>query len=814
MLISWPLAGRAQSGAVRGTLFDAATNQPLPFANVVLLRTQDSSFVAGAQTTESGAFALEKLAVGTYTMQATVIGYRSGRRVVTLTAAAPVAQLGTLRLRSTATQLKEVKVEGERAPVTANLDKKVVNVAKDLTAVGGTATDVLQNVPSITVDQSGSVSLRGSGSVTIFIDGKPTGAAGGGQSTSLDQIPASSIESIEVITNPSSRYDAEGSAGIINIILKKERKDGLNGLASANVGTKDKYNTSVSLNYHKGNWNVFGSYDFRQDRRTGYGSLRQTTVDALRDSLTQELTGETRTLDLVQNRSGVNYNTSHAVRLGVDYSFTPTQTLTFLVQPRYNEQSAIEDIISRQTNRSASDAPMYLGTNNRYNTSGGSNRSADISLDYRHTWTEHKGRELTANVLYTPISSGNNLNSNLYYLLDGQSPTQQQAFRDRIDQGSGQVDYVRPFGEKGRLETGAKSVWRQYDSDYQFSSSEQLIFDPSNRFVYKELVQAAYGTYGNAAGKFSYQGGLRVEQTNTRGEQRATGEQFTRSYLNLFPSAVLAYDLAEEQRLQLAYSRRVNRPDDDDLNPFTDRSDPLNLSTGNPLLLPEYIHLVELGHQKTFGKATTLSSTAFYSVETQTIKRLREVITDPLTGNQVTNTSEVNLGDEINYGLELVGATELTSIWKLNANGSAFRRIIKFSGPQTEINNSNFVYTARINSTVSPTKKLDMQVSVNYRSPVVTAQGRRQTSFNTDVAVKQSVLKDRGSITLRVSDIFNTQRFNFTAYGPGLESVSGNKRETRIAFLGFTYRFGQNGAENKNQRRPEANSDSNGGFEQ
>jgi outer membrane receptor protein involved in Fe transport len=791
------------SGSVRGTLLDAATSQPVAFASVVLLRAQDSSFVAGGQTTENGAFVVEKVTFGNYTLRATVLGYRAGRKPVSVTAAVPTVQLGTLRLRPTATQLQDVVVQGERQVVVNNLDKKVINVSKDLTSVGGTASDVLQNVPSVTVDQSGAVSLRGSSNVTIYIDGKPSGAAGGGRGTSLDQIPASSIESVEVITNPSARYDAEGATGIINIVLKKERKEGWNGLATVNVGTKDKYNTSLSLNYHKGKFNVFSSYDLRQDRRTGYGSLDQRTFTT--DGARQQ------ELQLLQNRSGVNYNTSQALRVGVDYSLTPTQTLTLSGQPRFNQGSSLEDILSRQTNR-AENTPVPLGTNNRYNDSHSRNHSADLSLDYRRTWPGQKGRELTASAIYTPISGQNTINSRLYYLTDGTAPTQRQTFDNNVNQASAQVDYVHPSGEKGRFETGAKSLLRRYDNTYTFTSSTPLKFDPSNHFLYQEYIQAAYVTYANASGKLSYQGGLRVEQTNTHGNQLSTGEQFRRSYLNLFPSAVLSYDVSKEQQVRLSYSRRVQRPDQGELNPFTDRSDQLNLRRGNPLLLPEYIHSLELGDQRFFGASSSVTATVFYSVETQTIKDFRQVIVDELTGSQVTSSTRLNLGDETNYGLEVVSSTSLTSFWKLNANVSGFRRIIKGSGPSTDINNSNIAYTGRVNTTLSPTKKLDLQVSLNYRSPIVTAQGRRQTAFNTDFAAKQTILKDRGTISLRVADVFNTLRFNFNAYGLGLDAVSRNKRESRIAFLGFSYRFGNTKPEPQ-RRRPEQSQEGGSGFE-
>ncbi|WP_460504194.1 TonB-dependent receptor plug domain-containing protein, partial [Hymenobacter agri] len=261
-------------------------------------------------------------------------GYRPGRRVISLTAGTPSLALGTWKLRTSATQLNDVVVTAERAVVTGGLDKKVIDVSKDLTATGGTAIDALQNVPSVTVDQTGAVSIRGASNVTVFIDGKPTG-------TTLDQIPASSIQSVEVITNPSARYDASGAGGILNIILKKERREGLNGQVSATGGTGDKANASLLLNYRKGKFNLFGQYDYRRDRRRFQGTVDQTTMS--RDS----------TLRLHQDRSGTNLQNTHALRLGLDYALTPEQTLTLAVQPRLNLTSTDETLLSRQVNATA-----------------------------------------------------------------------------------------------------------------------------------------------------------------------------------------------------------------------------------------------------------------------------------------------------------------------------------------------------------------------------------------------------------------------------------------------------------------------------
>ena len=652
---------------------------------------------------------------------------------------------------------------------------------------------MLQNVPSVTVDQNGAVSLRGSSGVTIFIDGKPTG-------TTLDQIPASSIQSVEVITNPSSKYDASGAGGILNIVLKKELRDGINGQASATAGTGEKYNTALSLNYRKGRLNLFGSYDFRRDRRRVTGALNQTTT--ARDTI----------LLLHQDRSGVSYQTSHAVRLGLDYALTPEQTLTLAVQPRFNPLATTEMLDSRQVNATAGGRVVPVGTSRRANATTGTFRSADVTLDYRRTWARHEGRELTANAVYTPLLADNLVGSTIGYPTDNSVVDQQQRTINRTTQATAQVDYTHPLSTKSHFEAGLRSSLRRYDLDYQFRRTPAFNFDPSNRFVYEQYVQAAYGLYANALGKFSYQAGLRAEQTSLNGRQLATQEQFTQRYFDLFPSAVLAYELPQNARLRLGYSKRIGRPDAGELNPFTDRSDQLNLVTGNPRLLPEYVHAVELSGEKAFAGNRSLSATAFYRLETNTAQGFRRVITDPLTGNLVTSTTRQNLGQETSYGLELVGATPLASFWKLNATGSTFRRTIKGASVDgTPINTASQVYTARLNNSFAPTKKLGLQLALNYRSPINTSQGTRGANFNVDAAAKYNVLGDKGTFTLRVADVFNTLQFNSTAYGPGLATDIRFKRESRIAFLGFTYRFGQNQA--KSSTRKDSVEESGGGFE-
>ena len=795
LIIGWgsALGAWAQTGAVRGRLLETGTGQPVSFANVVLLRGPDSTFVAGAQADAVGAFVVEKVPAGQYLLRATAVGYRQGQRAVTLTAAAPVLDLGTLRLRPATTKLAEVLVTAERPVVSGGLDKKVIDVSKDLTVTGGTAIDALQNVPSVVVDQNGAVSIRGSSGVTIFIDGKPT-------TTTLEQIPASSIQLVEVITNPSARYDASGAGGILNIILKKERRDGLNGQASATAGTGSKYNAALSLNYRRGKLNLFGSYDFRQDRRGFTAGLNQTT------------TARDTTLRLTQTRTGVSSRTSHALRLGLEYALTPEQTLTLAVQPRLYPRRETELLDSRQLNETDGGQPVPAGTSQRDNTTTGTFRTADVTLDYRRTWAEQEGRELTASAVYTPLFYANDVASVIRYPLENTLVTQQQRTVNRTTQGTAQIDYVHPLGEHRRFEAGLRSSARRYDVDYRLSRQPALPFDPSNHFIYEQYVQAAYGIFADRRGKLSYQLGLRAEQTDLNGNQVATREQFRQQYVNLFPSATLAYELPHEQRVQLSYSKRIERPDAEDLNPFTDRSDQFNLSTGNPQLLPEYVHAVELGAERDFGKGRSLSATTFYRLETNTAQGFRQVLTDSLTGNLVTSTTRQNLGRETSVGLELVGAAPLTAFWKLNANASTFRRLIRGSAGGEAINTSSQVYTARLNNVFTLGKRLDAQLAFNYRSPINTAQGQRGPRYNVDVAARYGLFGDRGTLTLRVADVFNTLRYDNTSSGPDFSTDSRYKRESRIAYLGFAYRFGNN-QPGRSKDRKEADDADSGGFD-
>ena len=791
------------TGSISGTLLDQKTGQPLSFASVVLLQAHgDSSFVAGAQTGDDGAFEMAKVAAGQYMLKATVLGYKPLRQLVTLTGTAPTARLGTLKLLPTATQLAGVTVQGERATVEESLDKKVINVEKDLSSVGGTAVNVLQNVPSVAVSPDGTVSMRGSSNITILIDGKPTNTATGGNR--LEQIPASSIEKVEVVTNPSARYDAAGGGGVINIILKKQKKDGWNGQATVNLGTRDKYNTSLSLNRRAGKINWFGSYDLRDDRYRSLMNSKQTTI----------LEGQELRVD--QDGTNRRHNVTHSGRLGFDYTISPEQSLTMSVEPNKNKALNTGNQLATLTDAT--------GTN-RISSSFGVTEdvmNTDAPVDYRHTWDAHKGREWTANVAYTNL---------LADVVVGQRNTEgsidlrewKQDLDVTLNAASYQTDYVHPLSDKSRFEAGLKGQIMRNDGTDDFlrqaadGPTMERVADRSYAYEFREYTQAGYVNAQHELGKWRVQGGVRAEYTNTSGQVEGGTGKFKLNYLNLFPSATVVRTLpTADQRVQLSYSRRLNRPGFMQLLAFPLYQDQRTYRIGDPTLRPEYINAFELGHQITIGKAS-LNSTVFYRQTTNAIQRLVRVDTTAtrLYGNGavITATYADNFGQATSLGGEVSYNQPLTSWWRLTASGSLFQTNVT-AATGNESSRRTVSGTARLMNSFTPTPKLDMQVTGNYRAAVITTQGRLAPVGSVDVALRQRLFNDRAALTLRVSDLFNTQRnltqvYTTDAAGTDFRARYYNKWESRVGYLGFSWYLGSNKPPKKIENQPQGGG---GGF--
>lgn len=777
-------------GTLKGRLVTTQDRKtsPVPFASIGLFRTRDSSAVTGGLTDEQGNFVINNLVPDVYYALVQSLGYapKTVPRIL-ITVDRKTVDLGNLVLAQTTRQLAEVVVQGQKQAYEYALDRKIVNVDQLPIAQGGSAIDILQNVPSVTIDVDGALSLRGSANVIVLVDGKPSGLTGLDRQAVLDQIPASNIERVEIITNPSSRYDADGAAGIINIVLKKEQSKGFNGNVQVNVGTRDKYNASVNANLRLNKLNLFGSYNFRDERRFSYSNGDR-----------RNLFGNDSVSYLVQRQNAVRRGTNNNLRFGFDYALTKKDNLTLsvLYRPRYSYDTEVEVFDTQNGDRQS------LGKTLRSNAETEPERGLDYAANYRHTF-EKEGRVLTIDgttssntgTEYQDFNSTTNLPDRL--LTPGFQIGQQQATNQQNNRVTVlQTDFINPLKAKQKLETGLKYTYRRLGADYQFANltGGEFVNNPlyTNNFVYNEHTSAAYANFGNELKTFSYQVGLRTEYTTIETDQRTTGRQSSQSYIYLFPSAFFNYNLGESNKVQLNYSRRINRPSVRTLNPFIDLQDPLNISFGNPLLRPELINSFEVSHLFT-GKTTLVTSTLFFRQTNNDVTRYQT-----LRADGITEQTFLNLNSSENYGLEFVVDQEIARWWRVNGTATFFQRTIRGNADTPSLlTRTNKSWTGRVTSNFTPKRGTAIQLAVNYRSPFIIAQGTIQEFFNVDIGVKHDVLKGRGTLNLRVSDIFNTLQFQANTFGDNFESTRLSKRESRIGFIGFSYRLSRQIAKDK-----------------
>ena len=795
---------RPPIGTLTGRVVDGSTKQPLEFATVTLYRAKDSSIVTGAATDAKGGFAVADIPAGMYRAKIEFIGYKpTWRDKLLFTPANPRTDLGDLTLASAAETLDAVTVTAEKAVFQNSIDKKVFNVDKNLIGQGGSATDILQNVPSVSVDIDGNVELRGSGNVRVLIDGKPSALTGASRADVLRQLPASSIESIELITNPSAKYDPEGMAGIINIVLKKIRAAGLNGTVTAGVGSVlNKYNASTSMNYRKGNINIFASYAYRHDDRTQGGYLQRYAP------YTDTAYPAHHLYNYLQSADGRQFGNSHLAKAGIDWNVSPKTTLG--VAGTLGTNGGIEDELLTVTGRDSSDALHRIYKNTRLE--GRYTLNYDANLNFRHVFAPK--RELTADATYSAANSTNLLDS---YHRDYDPTTENldpyyHAHLDRNQQQlnnyvlTAQADYTHAISETaGKFETGYRYTNRSIDNNNVYSvrtdGNDAFTVDKSRSadFVYTEQINAVYGTYTNSWGRFGVQPGLRLEQTSTLGT--VTGVQdstFRQHYYSVFPSLNVTYKPTLQQEFRVSYSRRINRPGMEQLNPIGDFSDALTRRVGNPALLPEYVNSYELGYAHNWEKHS-LTAALYYREITNQINRYAYF--DPTTG--ITYNTNANTGSRRNYGAELIGRTELAKWWTLTGNVNAYQSDINTgtaNGTTSTANSSGFTWNARLLSNMTLPADFQLQISGNYSAPSILPQGTFYGFSSADFGIRKRLMKGKGSLALNVSDVFNTAHFEGHLHDTGFSQVFYRKRETRIATLSFSYTFGNGKAEARRRR--------------
>ncbi|MDO1448000.1 TonB-dependent receptor [Rhodocytophaga aerolata] len=763
---------------VKGTLIDDQKNV-VPYANVALYSSKDSSLVSGAVSDDAGKFDVT-VVPGTYYAKITYLSFED-KTIAKIQVSNADISLGTITLTSIDKMLEEIVVQGEKSKMELTLDKKVFNVGKDLANAGGTAIDILSNVPSVAVDVEGNVSLRGSGNVRILIDGKPSGLVNLRGGSGLQQLQGSQIERVEVITNPSARYEAEGMSGIINIVLKKERTEGFNGSFDIITGYPSNFGAAANVNYRRKNLNFFVNYT---------ASYR---VAPNRTSIYQELYDNDTTFIYQQTFAGRLLGMSNNARAGIDYFFNDKNILTGAYTWRISKGKRLSDIQYRDYYYTTA-SPYRIIDRTQDETETEPN--SEYALTYKRSFI-HKGHELTADLRFLDNwEKSDQYFTEKEFLPDGSpsgEPTiLQRSLNDETDQQwLLQIDYVHPFGKEGKFETGMRSSFRDMMNDFSVTEQKESgIWEPldslNNIFLYKENIHAVYGIIGNKVRKFSYQVGLRAEWTDVTTTLKKKNEVNPRDYANLFPSAHLTYDLPNQHALQVSYSRRVRRPLYNDLSPFMTISDQRNFFSGNPDLNPEFTDSYELGHIKYVEKGSFTTS-LYYRYTTGKILRIRRV--DPATG--FSTLLPENLATEDSYGAEFTGSYAPFTWWKVDGSVNFFRAITDGSNLDDALQSDTYSWFARATSRATLWKNTDFQLRGNYEAPQLMPQGKRKAIATLDMAISRDILKNNGTLTLNVIDVFNSRRFRTITEGKGFYTETNSQGRLRQINLTLNYRLHQ-----------------------
>ena len=743
----------------------------IPFAGILLYDSVDSTLKAGTTSNEDGSFSFEA-DYGTYFMKVRFLSYTE-HLAANVILDKPIINFGTIVLVPNDSTLSTVFVEADRPEMELKLDKRVFNIQQDMSNAGKNAADILDNIPSVSVDAEGNLSLRGSGNVRILIDGKPSTLVGLSSNDALRQIQGDMIERIEVITNPSARYDAEGEVGIINIVLKKEFEKGFNGSFSLNAGYPANLGAGLNLNLRSKKVNLFGGYTVNYNRGPGIASQTQ-TYDGPDTVYRYEQESEF-------DRGGL----SHSFRAGVDFRITKKTSLTLSGLYSMSDGDNFSDIVY-------SDYDLYDSISRevtRKEVEIDNDDRQEYSLNFRQAF--NKPEQLFTFDLKKNFSVEGEL-SDLTQLSSSAADLPRYQ-RTSADEGEDswliQSDYIHPFGKEGKFETGAKISLRELYNDYTLEDSAagnwavNEMFD--NYLIYTENIYAGYVMMGNKTGKFSYQGGLRMEYSDVTTELVETAEVNRRKYLNFFPSAHLSYELKEKNFIQFSYSRRISRPRYHWLSPFFSFSDSRNYFSGNPNLNPEYTNAFELGHLKYWKKGSLLSS-LYYRYSTGITERI--LFTDSVG---FTRRYPVNLGIENSFGFEFSGSYELLKWWDINASCNFYREIMSGDYDSVHYAYDTYAFTGRIRSKFTFSRKFSSQISFEYDSPQATSQGRSKAQYDLGASAALEILKGNGTLSFNVSDIFNSDKRRSiveTEYFYSESSWLWRKRQFRLSFV---YRINQ-----------------------
>ena len=829
LLLNVPTLQAQKDIAISGKVLDADQNFPLEYATISLINPDDNSTVNGDITNIDGKFKIN-VPPGTYDIKIEYLSYKT--KTYENKALNESIDLGTVALQIDLESLDEVEIIAETTTVEIQLDKKIYNIGKDLTTAGGTVGDALNNVPSVTVDIEGAISLRGNENVRILINGRPSALAGFGDSNVLSQLPAEAIERVEVITSPSARYDAEGTAGILNIILRQKETLGFNGSINANVGDPELVGLATTLNYRTEKFNVFSNVGFRyfDAPRFSFSDARYfETLDEDGEILIPEFDRIIEDQDVTRLNRNLNGN------IGMEYFISDKTSITGSFFYRYGEDADESRNISDRFEETE-----FVEQTNRIEQQNEEDNSYQIALNYITKFNED-GHELNADFQY---EQSDELQTTFitedYIFTNKENPDPFQIEKEFQDEDQTeyliQADYVLPMGEDSRFEAGFRGNFENTITDYRleqenittgaFEINERL----TNIFDYDENVTALYSQYGSKFGEFSFLLGLRVENTQLRGniDSELTDEEiirefqfpiqtrFDNNFLGLFPTVNLIYNFGDndednEESITLGYNRRINRPRSWFINPFPSRSSRTRVFQGNPNLNPAFANAFDLGYLKRW-ETFTLTTSVYYQRETDSFERVEENTGQQTSdGIDIIRVIPINLATNSRTGAEL-GILYNPKKWlRLNSSFNFFRFVTEGDFNNVNYDATNTSWFARFSSKVTLPSEIDWQTNAFYRGPLQDAQTDTEGIFTLDLAFSKEIFKDKATLSFNVRDVFNSRvrrQFTTTEF---FNRESESQWRVRQFTLSLLYRF--NRQKERNGRGRNGNGDDDFDFE-
>ncbi|MCF8716215.1 TonB-dependent receptor [Joostella atrarenae] len=787
---SAPQTNFAKLGTIKGTVIDKSLQQPIPYATVAIKK--DGTAVTGGITNDDGTFELTNIEDGSYVFEVQFIGYNSFSKAITISKENRNVSLGTITLEENVTELEGVDVVAERSTIEQKIDRKVINVGKDLTTQGATASDIMNNIPSLNVDQqTGDLSMRGNSNVRVMVDGKLSNVP---VAQLLKQIPSTSIKKIELITNPSAKYNPEGMSGLINIVLYKDANIGFNGNLNLGLSYEEeaKFNSSIDLNYRRGKFNFYGNYGNNVGKYVNGGR-----IERFDDESTVNFNE-----NQIQDFSFFNNNKSHLYKLGVDFFLNDKNTISVFTNQNIYDGKGNGDTRITNVDPTVDDNRQIFNNEN-------SNQNEQYNFDYKRDF-DKEGHNIELEVDYSNFT--NEEDAYFDYLGTSSQPNYQDFVDTRRQQTIANLDYVNPFSEKSKLELGLEA--RNFETNvdyastgYSFNNGGELVPTPGTEFIYGMDIYSAYATFGQNFEKWSYQVGARYEDVTVKADTNSV-RSFTDDYSQLYPSAYVTYSPSEKNQFQVSFSRRVDRPGLSQVNPIREWSTPLISSYGNESLKPQFTNSFETNYTRRLEHGS-ITFGVYYRAIKDEINRTVYVDRLDLTKQILTYG---NFDDTEAFGFEISANYKPLEWWSINGSFDLYsqtqrglsERLNSTEDPTVDdiieenIEVENVAYNARLNNNFTITKKLSLSLFGFYRGENKGIQMNAKPMYFVNTGARYSFADGKGTFSLNFNDIFNTMQFQFDGDLPYRQEGAFNW-ESRTVFAGLSYRFG--GGKNRKVQR-------------